>query len=238
MRTLPAFFIFLVISLVLGGYSLSFAQEQTQERTADPQMILTWQAQSYVPAGFQGKVLPTAKSPIVASVSLIDAASGRLIDLSEQKIYWYLNGNFFKGDRGLQQVSFRAPDIIPATTKLRAQLPDFEGSVIVKTAEIPIVSPEAVIEAPFPHNKFSTSVISLQSNLYFWDVVSPADLDYSWSINGEIAPNEKANTLGVNIISGTPSGYYLSIGLTVSNPRSTTLFGKNATTNLNLKFVQ
>ncbi|MEM4368282.1 MAG: hypothetical protein QXO21_04670, partial [Candidatus Anstonellales archaeon] len=142
---------FLIFGFLLTGKLIVFSQ------VSEPTIILTWQALSYAPPDFQGKVLPTANSPIAASVEVFDKITGKLIDLSDKEIRWYVDNTLIESPPGRQRLIFRAPSILPKTIKLSVEIPNLEGSFASELIRIPVVPPEAVIESPFYDNQFSTS---------------------------------------------------------------------------------
>lgn len=203
----------LAVLLSFSGLGRSSAQQQA------PELFITWKAATYAPPNFAGKVLPVAGSLIVASFEVID--QGVPANLSRQTVYWYINGNFFKGGEGIQSLRFGAPagggDI-----DLRVQLPNYKNNFLVKTVTIPVVEPEAVIESPFPDGKISNPSIQLKGVPYFFNTKTLADLSFSWQVNGQ-APKgtENPDSLNVNLGPTTPQGFALGIGLLIQNPART-----------------
>ena len=126
-----------IIVIPLSALCLFFFLSNAQAQQARPQFLLTWQTQSYTPAQFQGKALPTANSQITASAELING--GKILDISKNTIYWYLNDNLLSSGAGAQTVVFNAPPTSDSDhLELRVQLPDYEGSTLLKTVNIPL----------------------------------------------------------------------------------------------------
>jgi hypothetical protein len=190
---------------------LGVAQQQSE-----PQLLITWRARSYAPPAFTGKVLPTLGSLVTASVEVVEG--GKLADLSKQTIYWYLDDDFLDGGPGVQRVSFRVTSIRGGKNDLRAELPVYRGrSTVLKTVEIPVVWPEAVVEAPFPNGTFSGDSIQLVGAPYFFNALDGSKLNLRWNVNGvEPANVSSPFALSVAIPKETPSGYAASVMLTVS----------------------
>lgn len=206
---------FAALAVLTGLAAILQAHAQT---AAEPQLFITWQAASFVPADYEGKVLPTNRTKISAAVELIDR--GRVIDLRNQVIYWYVNDQLFDNKVGRQTLEFLAPAIGQNSIDLRVELPNIPGSEpVLKTIEIPVVSPQAVIQAPYPENKFYSSPIELKALPYFFNVVSADRLSYAWNINGETPKNAlNPDTLTVNLNADAASQSVLNISLDVSNP--------------------
>lgn len=218
----------IISSIVAIFFLLINYQPVIKAQSPNLKIMLTWQSLSYVPPNFEGKILPTAGSPIVASVEVIDLESGEIVNLSGQEIRWYINNNLIKSNSGKQRIFFRAPNFSPTTISLRVQIPSL-GASMIEFIKIPVVSPEVVVEFPSYNNQFSTSSIRLTSNLYFWDEVDISQLNYSWKVNGESIQNDDSpQFLDLKIRPDTPSGYPISVELTVGHLLDQTKFFKQS----------
>lgn len=218
-------------SILLAAMFVFAAPATAQQST--PWLMITWQAKSYVPAWFQGKVFPTAHSQITASVELIDG--GNLVDLSKQKIYWYVNDQLISNSLGVQTIDFNAPALADNTIDLRAEVPSYKSPVL-KTIEIPVVQPEAVIEYPMPSNEFHSTPLSLRGWPFFFNVHKASQLAFSWTANGESSQNlENPETLVLNLNSDAPSGSSVNVSLTAKLPGS---ISDIATVGMNLVFIK
>ena len=102
MRTAAKIFLVLlpvIIFAVVFGGTIAHAQSAT------PQMVVTWQAYgSYVPPAYGGKALPNQESRLTASLELL--SNGKLVDLSGQTIYWYLDDTLIDSGVGHQYIVF------------------------------------------------------------------------------------------------------------------------------------
>lgn len=219
--------VMVMVAATIGGF---FAGARAQ--TEGPQFMITWQSRTYTPPGFEGKILPTANSTIMVSFELIDGGSPA--NLSNQTVYWYINNNFLQGGKGLQHVEFTAPDVAGGTLDLRVEVPNYKQGAQLKTVEIPIVTPKAVIDAPFPNDQFSTSPIQLTGLPYFFNVRDISPLNFSWSING-VAPSgtENPNVLTIRLNQNAPAGSLLDITFNVQNKNNTL---EGASKNINLMY--
>lgn len=209
--------IIIVIISALGFTSLNILNTGAQ---AEPTFLVTWKTATYTPPYFTGKVLAGAGSPLMIAFEIIE--NGKLVDLSRQTIYWYLDNNFVKGGQGVQNISFIADkNAAGGSHAIRIQLPDFRGDLLIKTIEVPVVQPEVVIEAPFPEKKISTSKVKLFGRPYFFNVKTPSKLNFSWKAAGEPAetsggPESLDLTLGQNI----PNGTTIPVALSINNPEN------------------
>ncbi|MDO8536931.1 MAG: hypothetical protein Q7R94_01650 [bacterium] len=205
----------IVIGLALCFLAVGFLRGSAQ--TSEPQFLVTWRAQSYVPPWFGGKVLPGANSPITVSFDLV--SQGKILDLTGQTIYWYANNGLLEGASGKQTATFSAPAFAPNLVNLRIQMPNYKGNFLIKEIKIPVVAPEVVIETPYPAGSFFSPSFSARGVPYFFNVASPLNLNFSWSVNGEPAQNaENPDKLDVTLNADAPSGSTIEIGLYVKNP--------------------
>lgn len=185
---------------------------------------MTWETSgSYIPSFYQGKALPTYGSNITASLELV-SPQGKLINISGQTIYWYLNDNLVGGGTGVQQVTFSPVGQAPNLLNLRVELPSYNGAYLVHAITIPMVLPEAVIYAPYPGGQFSQNPVTVTALPYFFNVTSPNDLSFSWSVNGQTGSNtENPEEADITLPSGTQSGTALAVSLGVKNPNDSTV---------------
>ena len=213
------FFAFMPVSFVAGQALPAHAQQTA------PELFITWTAsRSSAPPDFQGKIFPGAKSSISASVMLID--NGKAVDLSNETVYWYANNGFIDGGAGVTRVAFGATSVARNTINLRAQLPSYGGNFVVKTVEIPVVAPEAVIDAPFPGGAFSQSPAKVKAYPFFFTVPDLSFLKFLWNVNGAEPTNQEVpEELLVNVPAGTASGSSFSVNLSVETPA---VFGQTA----------
>ncbi|MGC8775765.1 MAG: hypothetical protein ACP5QN_00395 [Minisyncoccia bacterium] len=154
---------------------LVFAQNNSEE------LLISWEALNYTPYDFYGKNLPSPGSTINVGFDFVQ--NGKIVDLSQNKIYWYINDNLVSNDKGVKEISFIAPNLTERVVEIRIELPDFN---VIKLIEIPIVKPRLIINAPFPKkeinmNEFEVSAIPYFFNLKKYDF---DEININWSING------------------------------------------------------
>lgn len=231
--------------LILGGALslLIFTGTNAQQaglapsRVEGPQLMITWQAKTYVPSWFSGKAFPTANSQVTAYVELIDG--GKIINLSGQKIYWYVDNELIGAGVGLQKTTFTAPSVPDNIIDLRAEIPSYASSQtnpVLKTVEIPVVNPEVVIESPYPDGQFFSNSIQLNGWPFFFNAQKSSNLNFSWSVNGESSANlENPEFLTLNLNLDAPSGSLININLTIGSPGS---LYNTATKGINLTFIK
>jgi hypothetical protein len=190
---------------------------------AGPQFLITWKATgSYAPSLYQGKVLPTYGSQITASLEIV-SASGNIADISGKTIYWYLNDTLLGGGTGVQRITFPPFGDAPNAMTLKVELPNYNGSFLIHTVTIPMAQPHAVIEAPYPAGQFSLNPVTVTALPYFFNVSSPNNLSYSWSVNSQTGSNsENPNMAQITLPAGTPAGTSFAVSLQVQNPTDAT----------------
>ena len=192
---------FLMLPGVLNGV---FAQ------TDRPEFLITWEAQSYVPTEFRGKVFPSNGSPVLVSFELISPQGG-LVDVSDELVYWYVNGKQVSAERGVQGINFRA---VTGDQKIKIVLPEYPGGFLEGFSEIPSVQPEVTIATPA--GNVITGPFYLRAFPYFFNVSGISDLNFSWEVNSKKSlPDENPDVLKIDPGQDLPDGYVLNVNLRV-----------------------
>jgi hypothetical protein len=212
---LKIIFAFCTIVLISSFLVLSHSNAQTT-----PQFLVSWQAQSFVPGWYQGKIFPTYQSPLEINFELL--ISGKIVDLSKTKIRWYMNDKLVKNEDdglGIKSLKITVPDYPGQETEIRISLPDYRGSVLDKIIKIPVARPEAMINVPYPDNQIKTGENYFQIFPFFFNVKKMDALSVEWSANGEKAASVTENPwqLTLNIDVATPSGFNINLSATVKN---------------------
>ncbi|MBM3256880.1 MAG: hypothetical protein FJY98_00920 [Candidatus Liptonbacteria bacterium] len=204
--------------LILGGLATTLPLHAQSA----PQVIISWRASTFTPAGYLGKPLPTAESRIEASVEALQ--NGRLIDLSKETIYWYVDNNFVSGGTGIHSTFFRTPPLKFSPISLRVEIPTLKEGVI-KGITIPVVFPEAVMQTP------STPLrppLALKGLPFFFNVDFAEILSFDWIVNGEkAAASGEPDVLTIKTV---PAGAALNVTLSIYNPFSEIEAAKKANT--------
>ena len=204
---------FHLFCLVLFGSFLALsanAQQLTKTPVltmpTNPQFdyLISWRAVNYVPADYQGKILPAKNSTIEASFDVLD--NGKFVDISKQNIVWYLNNNLLKSGVGLKTVRFSAAqntdqvlDItIPNYQDAKYKIADV-GTLIT----VPISSPQIVINAPYPGKAIRIGDNLFQALPYFFNITNPNQLKISWDVDGAQTAGQQGNADILNLTSAT-----------------------------------
>lgn len=197
------------------------ASAQTASQTAiKPQFMVSWQVASYAPSWYQGKIFPTKGSRINVTFELID--SGKIADLSKLKVRWYVNDDLVLNEKnglGIKSYSFRANDYAGQDTEIRIAVVGYKGGEqLDKIVIIPVVSPEAAIDAPYSELQIKTGITSLVAYPFFFNVSDLKNLSFDWNVNNQPAESVGNNqSLNLNIDQKAPSGFVADVKLTARN---------------------
>jgi hypothetical protein len=178
--------------------------------------FVSWQADAYTPYFYQGKVLPTNNSNIITSFELLE--NGRPINLSQRQVRWYLDNELSQSGVGLKTIIFKINSLRRDSHQLRIVLPQYNnGNDLEKIFSIPIVSPEAIIDAPYVNGLLAGNTNLLRGLFYFFNIDSIKELVIDWFVNNRsVSPS----SLGEDIL-GLPisefGGGIFNIGLGAKN---------------------
>lgn len=201
----------IIIALLFFGVIVARAQ-------TTPQFLVSWKSGNYTPPEYIGKTLPSFNSPVLISFELINA--GRPVDLSKNTIQWFINDSLFQSGAGIQKISFFAPSTA-GTLTIQIKIPDWNGVVLIKNIEIPVVSPEAVVETPFSGTIVSTKSFKLVARPYFFNIPNLQYMNYTWTIDGK-NPEKLTDpeTLNISIRDGVSAGTHIGVSLLLQNPNN------------------
>jgi len=181
---------------------------QTPAKAAT-EIILSWSAVSLVPEGFLGKTLPGPGSSLAISAQVIK--DGVPLNMSKQKIAWYLND--FKVEEGVGKTVLRvsASKLPEDKITIRAELPDISdaptNSVVIRTEK-----PKAGMML-----RYKTSQdLSLSAFPFYFNSPSVNNLSYEWKVNGK-KPDGALNPKDL-LISVAPGVRSISASLFIKNP--------------------
>lgn len=185
-----------------------FPLQQNAQNNYD--LVITWKADSLVPAWYEGVSLPSQGSLITAAVQAL--ADGQLVSLADKTVAWRINDIPAKTSVGGSKISFRVGqsagffDVITATILENGQ------QVARSSVTIPIESPKIVVSVPYPNKILPRANALAEALFYFFNVRSLQDFDISWNINDIQIPRE--STLGsIVAASFDNSAQYLPIAV-------------------------
>jgi len=200
--------------LPAGRFSLTYAQ-------TSPQFLVSWQAESYAPSWYQGKILPINGAPVEISFELID--KGKIADLSKTKVRWYVNDELVKNEEnglGIKSLKIITPNYSGQETEIRISVVDYKGGeTLDKVIKIPVVGPEVLIDSPYPDKKISAGLSIFQVVPFFFNIKNLNSLSVEWSANEQKPAGLSANpwSLNLNIGPETPIGTEIKISVSVKN---------------------
>ena len=163
--------------------------------------IISWRAVNYVPADFNGKILPSKNSPIQISFDILDLDNGKFVDIAQQQIEWYLNDKLLKSGIGLKSISFPANSryehpieiVIPNYNDDKYNKGGYNGAELNAVTSIPAASPKIVINAPYPNKTIPIGENLFQALPYFFNINTLNQLKIGWNIDGTEYYNDQAN---------------------------------------------
>ena len=222
-KLISCFRIFLYLVTILFLFSASIAT------AAQPRALITWQAQSFAPAEYSGKILPSPGTNIKLGLEVIK--ENKLQDLSKINIRWYLDGKLSTQGLGLKEINFTANKGAAYSHFVRAVILDKEE--ISGTVDIPIINPVVIIKTPSLENTF----VSLGKNIfqaipYFFNVNNLQELIFNWSVNNQTIQGN--NLLELELTPPIPANQNLNIKVAAQNLKNDLEFG-NKEINLNVQ---
>lgn len=198
-----------------------------------PELLLTWKAQNYTPVMYPGKAIPTGKTPIVLSVELIDA--GKVVDLSQIRVNWYVNNEFLDGGAGKHSIIVQTKRLAGDRLIVRADIPQYHNGTFSKSADIRSIAPVLTIVPVFGYDgNFITDAKSqFRAVPFFFNVTSPNALIYQWQVNDQEAQStENPQLLNLSLPDTTPDRYSISVQATARDPMVDTLFSSAGATSI------
>ena len=213
-----------VLALKLGGFlvlaALFFGDSPVSYTQTAVQFIPFWQAQSFAPADFLGKVFPTEKTNIEASFELL--RNGKLVDLSGKRVMWLVNGNEIGEGTNKKAITFINYGFGSSAINVDVRVFDFEGATLSYSFTIPATTPKLVIESPYNKNNLAAKSLNIAARPYFWNIGSIQELIFSWAVNG-VSPEGSAGApdkLSVTIPGDTPGGTKITVEVAAKNTSS------------------
>ena len=183
---------------------------------SSPIAVITWRVTgSYVPPSYIGKALPNSASSVTAAITVFDG--GKVIDVSGDTIYWYLNDTLLGGGPGVKSFTF-IPFAGGGSGTLKVEIPNYANGLLIKTTPIFVATPAVVLNAPYPAATFSANPLAISAEPYFFPVSSADQLSYAWTVNGQaVSGAENPETLRVSLGPGTTAGSRFDVSISVTN---------------------
>lgn len=171
---------------------------------AETEFMTSWQAKTYVPEWYTGKVLPTYQSFITVGFDLIE--DGRVANLSKTAVRWYVDGKLVKNETnglGIRQIGVFNKKYGGAISNVRISIPDYKGSLLEKSIDIPIKSPEVVIDVPYFQKKVARGTSTFYAWPFFFNVLTANNLNLQWTVDGSELQTGKADASSLRFTAGS-----------------------------------
>lgn len=193
----------IVLATLIFGFTSVHAQTK-------PEFMTSWKAYSYAPPTFKGKILPTRNSKIDVAFEIIDG--GRLADLSNTTVRWYVDNKLQKSGVNLKNFTFNVSTFPGRNNQVRIVAVNYKGVNLEKNIFIPVVAPQAVI--------YKSGTNNFTVLPYFFNVSDFSRFAFIWSANGNeilaTSEMEKPDQLELNS-NNLPSGSRINLGVSVRN---------------------
>ena len=156
------------------------------------EFLVSWRAINFVPSDYKGRIIPSKNSIIEISFDLLDS-NGKFVDVSKQQINWNIDRNSFKSGAGLKSIVTTFDKV--STKLIEIELPNYNdktytGAYLNKFVNIPAVSPEVIINAPYPNKTIGIKQNAFQAIPYFFGISSLSQLNFAWEVDGRKMDND------------------------------------------------
>ena len=184
---------------------------------AATEFLVSWRANTFVDAGYAGKILPTHGSRVSLAFELLE--NGKPADISKNEVKWFIDGNKFDSGIGKRMSVLNLPTLSSnESANIKILVRQYRGADIEKFFTVPVASPEAVIDSRYPQNIITSGLNNFTPLFYFWNTNKASNLLVSWT-SGD-ADSQQLN--GDNILQlSIPDGAkntQLRLAMTAKNP--------------------
>jgi len=196
------YFVIALFQIIIGTFLFSKVAN-----AAEPKFMITWKSSNYAPSWFDGKIFPINNSSITVSFEAISQNKedfGKILDLKDKEVRWYINGDQVGSGYGKKLFSFKNGDFSGSDIDIRISLEYFDVELeksyfVDKYFVIPIKSPEIIIENKSFSSQYPIgSKINLRAIPLFFNSL-PELLNIQWNINNKIIENIFPNLLEAQI---------------------------------------
>lgn len=186
--------------------------------TSEPFLYLTWKAKSYVPNDYLGKILPGASSPILVSLEAFE--NGKVADISNSQIKWYVDGELSATTVGKKSFDLRTSHSPSSGVILvRANITNKWDRQYSKEVSIPVSPPVVILKSNYLSRSFGDNKISISAYPYFFGTNSLSDLIFAWKVNGQpVNSAENPQIIDVSFNKDADPGSTITVEGAVSNP--------------------
>lgn len=162
---------------------------------AGEDILLSWKTDSFVPAQYLGKRLPTGGSKVAVLAQVIK--DGRVSSASQYEATWFLNKKIVAQGKNITKLEFVADEAVSQYEVILVLANSSQGT-IEQTIVVPVVKSKLIIDSPYYENFVGAKDIRLNSLPYFFNVASEDEISVSWTINDNVvAIRSKALTFDI-----------------------------------------
>lgn len=210
----------IAIVVFIASYLLSVAG-YANAQTA-PEFLVSWRAINYVPADYQGKILPSKSSRVEVGFDLID--KNKIADLSKSAVSWFLDENRITYGAGLKTANFNVNSGLNQTVRITVS--GYAQNDLDYVFLLPVVNPEVVIDTKTPtktlrnQNWLPFKNYDFEARPFFFNISDTSMLQFKWRINNDLVEGAPENTalLKLNLQSeGAPKETQMTISAGASN---------------------
>ncbi|MBI3442567.1 MAG: hypothetical protein HY007_02275 [Candidatus Sungbacteria bacterium] len=228
----------ILVDVVITGASGQPAQSSI---TVYPSTVaLSWYAETYTPAWYRGKALPSPNSVVIVTATPHVVVNGAELKPENLVYTWgYENRDRLLVGVGKQSFSVQMPDQTDVDEQVRVTIEDM-GHRIRKEASIFITTtlPRAVVYRLTPLGgidpraaasilpAFRHETIDLQAEPFFFPARSKNDLRFEWTIGGLSPSGNPQNPFITTVEAGDPNLNNLSVSAGVSQPQPNNLVAR------------
>lgn len=229
---------FIRTSVVITG---SNGQPAQSSITIYPSTVaLSWYAQTYTPAWYQGKALPTPNSVVIVTATPHIVIDGVTLQSTDLVYTWgYENRDRLLTGVGKQSFAVQLSDQTDVDQQVRVSIEDMDGrikkeGVVFLTTTLPRatvyrltplggIDPRAAAStiAAFRHE-----TIDLQAEPFFFPTLSKKDVRFQWTIGGITPSGNPQNPFVATIEASDPNLASLPVSAEVSQPQPNNLVAR------------
>lgn len=203
-------------------------------------VALSWYAQTYTPAWYQGKALPTPNSVVIVTATPHIVINGVALKSTDLVYTWgYEDRDRLLVGVGKQSFAVQMPDQTDVDQQVRVSIEDMdgrikkEGSVFITTtsprASVYHVTPLGGIDpraSVSTISSFKHETIDLQAEPFFFPTLSKKDMGFQWTIGGITPGGNPQNPFVATIEASDPKLESLPVTTTISQPQPNNLIAR------------
>lgn len=207
-------FIVAVLLIIPGG----FVDAQTSR-----DFLISWEADSYAPSWYQGKVFPSQGSRITIKFELVE--NGKIANLSKTKVRWYINNKLVRNETsglGIKSYTFFNNVSFSNNIDVRIAIIEYKGINLEEAFSISVKPVEAVIEIPSFNRQIEKGKFLIKAWPFFFNIRDLGEVGFSWLINGKAQENEKiGGEFDLEIKNDVSAREKINLGVRIDNLKNT-----------------